>query len=79
MSDTGNTLTFGWLSLVMPRETNTVRTRRTWLERLKMWGRAYETKIRDEGQEAIGRGATRETSQEAAERDWVAKQAEKND
>jgi hypothetical protein len=54
----------------MPREIKTVRTRRTWLDKLKMWQRAYETKIRGERQEAIGRGATPDSSQEAAERRW---------
>jgi hypothetical protein len=55
----------------MAREIRTVRTPRTWFEKLKMWQRAYETKIRDARHEAIGRGATPEASQEAAERRWV--------
>jgi hypothetical protein len=54
----------------MPREIKTVRTRRTWLDKLKMWRRAYETKIRYERQEAIGRGPTPEASKESAERGW---------
>jgi hypothetical protein len=56
---------------VMATEVKTVRTHRTWFDKLKMWQRAYETKISDERHEAIGRGATREVSEEAAERQWV--------
>jgi hypothetical protein len=55
----------------MATEIKTVRTRRTWFEKLKMWRRAYETKIQGERHEAIGRGATPEAAQEAAERRWV--------
>jgi hypothetical protein len=41
-----------------PEEVKTVRTRRTWFEKVEMWQRAFETKIRDERREATGRGAT---------------------
>jgi hypothetical protein len=53
------------------RKKTTTRTHRTGFEKLKMWRRAYETKILDERHEAIGRGATPQASEEAAERQWV--------
>ena len=56
----------------MPTEVQTVRVRRTWLERLQLWQRAYETKIFDERREVYGRGPTRGASVEAAERSWIA-------
>ncbi len=49
-------------------KTTTERSRRTWLEKLQMWPRAYKTKISDGRREAIGRGPTPEASQEATER-----------
>jgi len=54
-------------------ETNiqTQRVHRTWLDRLRLWRRAYQTKIVDKRREAIGRGPTPEKSQEAALRRWV--------
>jgi len=55
----------------MATEITTVRSQRTWFEKLRMWQRAYETQIRDERHKAIGRGATPEASQEAAQRRWV--------
>ena len=57
-----------WL---MATEIQTARVRRTWIDRLMLWHRAYETKIFDEHREAFGRGPTPARSQEAAERRWV--------
>ena len=37
-----------------------------------LWKRAYQTKISDGHNEAIGRGSTPEAAIEAAERNWVA-------
>ena len=46
----------------------TRRVRRNWIDRLLLiWGRAYETKIRQSGHEVTGRGPTPEVSEEAAE------------
>ena len=53
-------------------EVRTSRTRRTWMEKLMFWRRAYETKIWDRHREAVGRGPTPQASQEAAERQWLA-------
>jgi len=49
----------------------TSRVRRTWSDRLKMWQRAYETKIWDSRDEITGRGSSPEASQKAAERRWI--------
>jgi hypothetical protein len=49
--------------------TKTQRVPRTWLDRFKLWRRAYETKIFDQHREATGRGPTPEASQQAAE--WL--------
>ena len=54
----------------------TGRNRRTSREKLLLWGRAYETKVSDGPREVIGRGPTREASQEDAERQWA--EVEKN-
>jgi hypothetical protein len=59
----------------MGTETRTSRIHRTWFDKLSLWKRAYETTISDGHHEAIGRGPTAETSQEAAGRNWVAKQS----
>jgi hypothetical protein len=53
-------------------EVQTSRVHRTWLEKLMLWQRAYQTKIIDGHHEVVGRGATAEASQAAAERLWVA-------
>ena len=58
----------------MATEMQTVRVRRTWLDKLQFWQRAYQTKIFDERREVFGRGPTREASVEEAERRWVAEQ-----
>src|SRR6187401_3400961 len=50
----------------------TSRVHRTWLERLLLWRRAYETKIFDENHEVRGRGPTPKASQKNAERYWLA-------
>jgi hypothetical protein len=60
----------------MSDETRTERSRRTWWEKLKMWRRAYRTKVSGGSREAIGRGPTPEASQKAAEELWIA-EAEK--
>jgi hypothetical protein len=53
-------------------EVRTSRTRRTWVEKLMFWRRAYETKIWDRHREAVGRGPTPQAAQEVAERQWLA-------
>jgi hypothetical protein len=53
-------------------QVRTSRVRRTWLDKLLLWQRAYETRIFDEHREVSGRGPTPEASQDAAERRWVA-------
>ena len=54
-------------------ELRTSRVRRSWLERLRGYDRVYETKVADGEQEAYGRGASREASEQAALRNWNAK------
>ena len=49
----------------------TSRVRRIWSDRLKMWQRAYETKIWDGRREITGRGSSASASQKVAERQWV--------
>src|SRR5262249_12691806 len=56
----------------MPTEIQTMRVRRTWLDKFQFWQRAYQTKIFDERHEVYGRGPTGEASVEAAERRWTA-------
>ena len=51
-------------------ELRTSRVRRSWLERLRGYDRVYETKVTDGEQEAYGRGASREASEQAALRNW---------
>jgi len=51
-------------------ELQTVRVRRTWLDKLQFWQRAYQTKIFDERREVYGRGRTGEASVAEAERRW---------
>ena len=46
---------------------------KTWLDRLLLWQRAYETRIFDAHRDVIGRGPTPEASQKAAERKWDTK------
>jgi hypothetical protein len=58
----------------MATESRTVRVRRTWLDKLQFWQRAYQTKIFDECREVYGRGLTREASIEAAKRRWESEQ-----
>ena len=58
----------------------TSRVHRTWLEKLMLWPRAYETTIwDDEGRRIIGRGSTPEAAQGAAERQWAAKEEHEHD
>ena len=47
------------------------RVHRTWLDKLRLWPRAYQTKIFDGRREVFGRGPTPEAAQDAAERLWV--------
>jgi hypothetical protein len=54
----------------MQAEIKTIRTRRTWFERLRLWSRAYETKVYDVGREVVARGPTPEASEAAAIRQW---------
>ena len=54
-------------------ELRTLRVRRNWLDRLRGYDRVYETKVTDGEQEAYGRGASREASEQAALRNWNAK------
>ena len=61
----------------MSVETKTRRVRRTWLERLKLWRHAYETKVFNNRHEANGRGPTPEASQKAAEKRWIEQAAKK--
>ena len=56
----------GSAPVVVSTETNTRRVHRTWLERLKLWRHAYETRVFNGRYEAIGRGSTPEASREAA-------------
>ena len=56
----------------MVTEMQTNRVRRTWLDKLLRWQRAYETRIFDRHHEVVGRGPTPEASQAAAEQQWVA-------
>ena len=51
-------------------EITTRRSRRTWLERLSMWQRAYETKVFDNVREVVGRGRTPQAAQDAALKRW---------
>src|SRR5262245_66060804 len=50
----------------MSTEIKTRRTHRTWLEKVKLWQCAYETKVCDSHREIVGRGSTPETSRDAA-------------
>jgi len=55
----------------MQTQIETSRVHRTWVDKLRLWRRAYITKIWDEHREAIGRGPSPKASQEAAEKQWV--------
>ena len=52
-------------------EIRTWRSRRTWLERLSMWPRAYETKVFADYRQAVGRGRTPEAAQDVALKRWA--------
>jgi len=56
----------------MVTEMRTTRVHRTWLDKLLLWQRAYETRIFDGHHDVVYRGPTPEASQAAAERRWVA-------
>ena len=62
-------------AVVVNTETKTYRVPRTLLERLKLWPRAYETKILSSRYQAVGRGPTPKASQKAAEKRWLAAQS----
>jgi hypothetical protein len=55
----------------MLSQIRTMRVHRTWFDKLKLWSRAYETKISDGSREVCGRGPTPEASQGAAEWRWA--------
>ena len=55
----------------MGTEIRTTRIRRTFLDRISLWKRAYETKVFDARHQSVGRGPTPEASEEAALRQWV--------
>jgi hypothetical protein len=63
----------------VPSEIKTLRVRRTWLDKLLLWKRAYETKVSDALREVIGRGPTREASEQSALRRWNAETPAKSD
>jgi hypothetical protein len=52
----------------------TRRSPRTWVERLFLWQRAYETKVLEGHREVTGRGPTPEASQQAAQDRWGSEQ-----
>ena len=54
-------------------ELRTLRVRRSWLERLRGYDRVYETKVTDGEHVTYGRGPSREASEQAARRNWIAK------
>jgi len=56
----------------MVTEMRTTRVHRTWLDKILLWRRAYETRILDGHHEVVGRGPTPEASRDAAEQRWVA-------
>jgi len=56
----------------MQTEIQTVRVRRTWVDKLQLWQGAYQTKIFDAHREVYGRGPTPKASVEAAEQRWIA-------
>jgi hypothetical protein len=64
---------------VMGPEIKTERVRRTWLDKLLLWRRAYRTRIYDAHREAIGRGPTVEASREAALNVWVSEGQSEDD
>ena len=55
-------VTYGIQIFGRATELQTVRVRRTWLDKLQFWQRAYQTKIFDERREVYGRGRTGEAS-----------------
>ena len=56
----------------MHTEVKTWRTRRSFIDKLRGWKVAYETKMAEGHREVVGRGPTPEASQEAAQRRWDA-------
>jgi hypothetical protein len=55
----------------MKTEIQTERVHRTWLNKLMLWRRAYETKISNDRLGVVGRGPTAHASEAAALRCWV--------
>jgi hypothetical protein len=55
----------------MQTEIQTERVHRTWLDKVLLWRRAFQTRIYDQQREAIGRGPTAEASRKAALEKWV--------
>jgi hypothetical protein len=54
----------------MDQHIETFRVQRTWIERLFLWPRAYETEVTSDGHKTIGRGPTREVSETVAKQRW---------
>jgi hypothetical protein len=48
----------------------TWRVRRGWFDRLRGYEQLYKTKVSDGTQSAYGRGPTRESSKDDAEKNW---------
>jgi hypothetical protein len=63
----------------VPSEIKTMRVRRTWLDKLMLWKQAYETKVSNGLREFIGRGPTRDASEQSALRRWNAKAPAESD
>ena len=55
----------------MKTEIQTERVHRTWIDKLRLWRRAYETKIYNDRLGVVGRGPTAHASEEAALKRWV--------
>ena len=52
-------------------EIKTTQVRRSWTDKLRLWGRAYQTRVFDEHREAFGRGPSPEASRNAAMERWM--------
>jgi len=49
----------------------TSRVKRTWMNVLSLWRRAFTTRIFNERREVVGRGSSEQSSREAALTAWV--------
>jgi hypothetical protein len=52
------------------------RVRRSWIEKLMMWRRAYETRITEGHHEICARGPSREESQKVARKLWALRETQ---